>query len=207
MGKQVDAAVQAEKRRFYRIEDSVRIGIRVISREKLERKLKRLDPEPQDSLGVLAGINIIAQEMAPALNRLDSTHPDIALCLRGLDRKVETIARAYLAGDESLAKSPIRTVNLSAGGLALRSGTSLEPGSLLEIRLLLLPEFVGVLTYGSLVNCMPLADADGFELRIDFTYITEADQDAISRHIVQRQSHELRKRREAREREELQISR
>lgn len=77
---------------------------------------------------------------------------------------------------------------------------------MLEVKLLLLPTYTGILTYGTLVDCVEVegeeADAEyPYRLRIDFSFMRESDRDALIRHVLLKQSEWLRARREKREQE------
>jgi hypothetical protein len=75
-------------------------------------------------------------------------------------------------------------------------------GEMVEIKLLLLPSFTGVLAYGEVIGVDPSQNPDSdypHHVRINFTLIRETDQEALIRHIMRRQGEMLRKRRELEE--------
>lgn len=191
-------AQASERRRYYRIEDSVQVHLTRINREELKQRLKT-GPKLDGTQTILRGLGSITQEMQLALRRIDHEHPDVAQCIKALDRKVDMLARMLLADHAAFSHEPFKSVNLSASGVAMETRELWEKGSYVEAHLLLMPDFSSITTYGTVVGCVSNQDHT-FDLRIDFTYITESDQDAIIRHIIRRQSEELRLRREALER-------
>ena len=72
-----------------------------------------------------------------------------------------------------------------------------EPGAALEIRMLLFPSFTGLMIYGTVVDSEPAREDDEsqrFEYltRIEFTHIRESDRELLIRHLLRRQSLQLR---------------
>ena len=86
--------------------------------------------------------------------------PDVAMYLEAVNRKVERVAQAVLADEERFLRQPIRPVNLSAGGIGFRSPETIAPSRYLEMRRILLPSYLGILTYGKVVSCRHESKAD-----------------------------------------------
>ena len=193
-----------ERRRFFRIEDSVHLTLRKVPEGELEDRLQTMDQGLHDSFNLMTGLGTIGQQVASSLHRVEQKDPDVADCLKAIDRKLELIARAFLTEEVDIADQPARAVNLSAGGMAVHSRDAIDPGTVLEIKLLLLPSYTGILTYGTLVDCRPLdeavVDSDyPYLLRIDFSFMRESDRDALIRHVLLKQAEWLRQRRMQRE--------
>jgi hypothetical protein len=194
----------SERRRFFRIEDSVHLGLRVIPEAELAERVARLENNVAGSFGLMTGITALTQTVAACLRRIENRDPDVADYLKVLDRKIDLLARAFLSEEADIADKPARAVNLSAGGMAVHSREAMAEGTLLEIRLLLLPSYTGIVTYGAVVGSRPVAAEDGpdtdpefpYLVRIDFSFMREPDRDALIRHILLKQGEWLRRRRE-----------
>jgi c-di-GMP-binding flagellar brake protein YcgR len=196
-----------ERRRFFRIEDAVHMNLRVVSKAELEQRLQCQAHKVSDSFSLMIGLNAIGQQVSAALRRIEAKDPDVADYLKALDKKVDLISKAFLVEEVDIADKPARAVNLSAGGMALHAKEQLEAGSILEIRMLLLPSYTGIVTYGTLVDCSELSREEGdneypYLLRVDFSFMRDTERDALIRHILQKQAEWLRRRREERERRE-----
>jgi len=131
--------------------------------------------------------------------------PDIADYLKALDKKLELISKAFLTEEVDMMDKPARAVNLSAGGMAVYGRESMQPGKVLEIKMLLLPSLTGILTFGTLVDCLRMEGAEldpeyPYRLRIDFSFMRDTDRDALIRHVLLKQAEWLRHQREKRER-------
>ncbi len=189
---------EEDRRSFFRLDDMAHLSYRVINAEDLPASLEALERSVADSFSVMPNLNALSQQMAACLHKIEQRDPDVATYLKSIDQKIEMLGRALLAKDTGLAATPARPVNLSAGGLALRSEEALEEGTILEVKMLLLPSFTGILTYGSVVACEPEDDDPEYDycLRIGFTHMRDVDRDALIRHLLRRQADLLRKRRE-----------
>ncbi len=187
-----------ERRRFFRIDDLVHLSYRVVASDDLPDTFEQLEHSVADSFSVVPNLNALSQQMAPCLHKIEQSDPDVASYLRSIDQKIEMLGRAISAKDSGITDQPARPVNLSAGGLAVRAAEAVEEGATLEIKMLLLPSFTGILTYGSVVACEPMDDDEEYAycLRVDFSHMRDVDRDALIRHLLRRQADLLRKRRE-----------
>ncbi len=193
-----------ERRRFFRIDDSVRLSLRVVDQTELGIGLEHLEANIADSFSLMSSLNAVSQQVSACMHRIESKDPDIADYLKALDRKVDLLGKAFLAEEVEMTDQPARAVNLSAGGMAVHGREPMAAGTVLEVKLLLLPSYTGILTYGTLVDCIKAegeeADEDfPYRLRIDFSFMREPDRDALIRHVLLKQSEWLRERREQRE--------
>ena len=187
-----------ERREFFRIDDSIQVSLRVIqpSDVPLDIDDQRLQA---DRFTVMTRLQAISQRLSTVFHRIEQRDPDVADYLKALDEKVDLLGRSFLAAENELLGQPTRSVNLSAGGLALDTADLLAVGNLVEIKLLLLPSHTGVLAFGEVVGVEDAPDGDAaypHHVRINFTLIRSADQDALIRHIMRRQGEMLRQRRQ-----------
>lgn len=193
-----------ERRRYFRIEDSVRLSLREVEEEELDQRLEKLEDRMIDSFSLMTGLNSIGQQVSASLRRIETKDPDIADYLKALDKKLDLICKALLAEETHMMETPARAVNLSAGGMAVYGRDAMRPGKVLEIKMLLLPSYTGILTYGTLVDCVKMEGEEAdpefpYRLRIDFSFMRDTDRDALIRHVLLKQAEWLRRRREERE--------
>lgn len=193
-----------ERRRFFRIDDSVHLGLKAVPQAELDQRIQDLEHRVGDSFTLVNSLNAITQQQSPHLRRIEQDYPDIAAYLRSLDKKLELLSQALLVEEVEMMDKPAIPVNLSAGGMAVHSRDPIPEGTLVEIKLLLVPSYTGILTYGRVVNCGNASPAERdpdypYVLRIDFSFIRDADQDALIRHVLLKQAEWLRRRRERRE--------
>jgi hypothetical protein len=189
----------SERRQFFRIDDTVRLCIRPLTPEQLAQGVAELEGNGAGNFTVMSSLAAISAKMGASMRRIEARDPDLAAYLRALDHKLEILGRAFLSQESELVSQQAQPVNLSAGGVSLYAKESMPVGQALEIRMLLFPSFTGVLAYGEVVGCAPLADGDSdqydYQLRVEFNHLREPDREALIRHVLQRQSDELRERR------------
>jgi c-di-GMP-binding flagellar brake protein YcgR len=197
------ASDSAERRTFFRVDDSVSLNYHQISQSEMEERMDRVEMELEANFTVMSSIASINQKMAGVMHRIEVEEPDIAEYLKAINSKIDILGRALLSNDNDLVDKPAQPVNLSASGMAFYSSEALEKGSLLELRLLLMPSFTGIITFGEVVGSDSVDGADGYNnfVRLNFIHMRENDRDLLIRHVIKRQGEFLRKRREEREAE------
>jgi hypothetical protein len=196
---------EPDRRRFFRIEDSISLSYHPVPPEDLEHRLERLETEMEDNFTAASSLASISQRMAGVLHKISVESPEIAQYLKALDQKIDLLGRAMLSNDPSLQEQQAQAVNLSASGMAFNSAQPEKVGTVLELRLILLPSLMGLLIYGEVMGCEKLKDPEqGFShnIRVDFSHMRDSDRDVLIRHVIQRQTRMLRQRREEREAEE-----
>ncbi|MEJ2609910.1 MAG: PilZ domain-containing protein, partial [Candidatus Thiodiazotropha sp.] len=195
---------QDERREFFRIDDAIQVSYRVITANEIPTNIDQ-HLQAGERFTVMTRLQEISQHLPASLHRIEQRDVDIADYLKALDEKINLLGRSFLTAERELLDQPSRAVNLSAGGLAMDVTEYIEVGSLVELKMLLLPSYSGLLAYGEVVG---VEDSSGdssdfpYHIRINFTLVRAADQDALIRHITRRQGEMLRQRREEREQKE-----
>jgi hypothetical protein len=195
-----------DRRSFFRIDDTVRLSLRQVPAEEIEQRLDRLDHDLAGNFTVMSSLAAITAQMTMGLRRIENRDPDLAAYLRAIDQKIEVIGRAFLAQEPEAVSEQAVPVNLSAGGMCVGVGEPYEVGAQLEVRMLLFPSFTGLMIYGSVVGSEPVppdvTEETGYKgyrhlARIEFTHIREQDRELLIRHLLRRQSDQLRDRLES----------
>jgi hypothetical protein len=189
----------ADRRHFFRIDDTVRLSLVRVPEAELAARLDRLDQDLAGNFTVMSSLAAITAQMTVSFRRIENRDPDLAAYLRAIDHKIEIIGRAFTAQDTELVAEAAVPVNLSAGGMCVGTRDEFAVGTHVEIRMLLFPSFTGLLIYGTVVDYGDPADAHDDEfrhvVRIEFTHIREQDRELLIRHLLRRQSDQLRERR------------
>lgn len=190
-----------DRRSFFRIDDTVRLSLRRVPRDELDTRLNRLEHDLAGSFTVLSSLAAITAQMTSSLRRIENRDQDLAAYLRAIDQKIEVIGRAFIAAEPELVAEAAVPVNLSAGGMCAGVEEHYEPGTDIEVRMLLFPSFTGLMIYGTVIECRPVPAEDsptGFQhlARIEFSHIREQDRELLIRHLLRRQSDQLRDRHE-----------
>ena len=193
-----------DRRSYFRIDDTVRLSLRRVESDELQLRLDELEQDLAGNFTVMSSLAAITAQMTVGLRRIENRDPDLAAYLRALDQKIEVIGRAFIVQEPELMADSAIPVNLSAGGMCVGIEEPYEPGTQLEIRMLLFPSFNGLLIYGNVIDCGPAEDDDPlvhdkrypYRVRIEFTHIRERDRELLIRHLLRRQSDQLRGRQE-----------
>jgi hypothetical protein len=192
---------QDERREFFRIDDSIQISYRVISGDEVQRCREAVVQGKNDSFTIMTRLQAISQNLSASLHRIEQRQPDVADYLKALDEKITLLGQALLAEENDLTTQPRVPVNLSAGGMALDSVEPVQEGTNLEVKLLLLPSYTGIVAVGEVVGLLENREDElyPYHLRINFSDIREQDRDALIRHNLRRQGQLLRRSREQRD--------
>ncbi len=202
MSKQDNQIDHADDRRnFFRVDDTIRLSLARVPEDEFEERVERLDHDRAGNFTVMSSLAAITAQMTIGLRRIENRDPDLAAYLRAIDQKIEVIGRAFIAEEsDEIAKQAV-PVNLSAGGMCVGSHEAFAPGSHVEIRMLLFPSFTGLMIYGTVIDSAAPKVDDGQEVqrfeqlvRVEFTHIREQDRELLIRHLLRRQSDQLRDR-------------
>ncbi len=191
-----DSAVREgmERRRYFRVDDSVILDWRPVPPEDLPRLVAHLEEGFPDPFTLRATLEAIGRGVAVEMHQVERRDPELAQVLRALDAKLDAVAGALLAKDPHVTDRAATAVNLSASGMAFRCGTRIEAGTLLELRLVLWPSLTGILVYGETLRASRRGRDDPglpWEIAVDFQFIREGDRDLIIRHVMRRQQRAL----------------
>jgi len=195
---------QNERRQFFRIDDSLSLSYRQVSSDRLAASIECLENEIDSDFTVVSSLAAVSQEMMGTLNKIESSRPEIAAYLKSLDRKIDILGRALMAQTTELLKQPAQAVNLSATGISFQVSEFIQPGSTLELKLLLTPSYAGILSFVEVIGCDPAAPEPeepdpGYNLRTAFVHIRERDRDVLIQHVIQRQGAQIRRARAVQE--------
>ena len=188
-------AGEAERRRYFRIDDRAILKYRVLPPGEREAIVARLSRAPATRHALANTFANVSQQMQHLLRRIEQTEPDIALCLDTLNEKLDMLARQLSLEASQMADEPVRAVNVSAAGICFEAEDALDPGGLLELRLLLLPSYVGVSAVGTVVRCDETAPEESdlpYRIAVDFDYLRDDDRELLVQHVVRRETEQLR---------------
>ena len=188
---------KAERRRYFRVKDEIVLFYKELDTQDV--------PEPgefketvADSFSLTAALSHLTEDTRSQFKIVEKNHPDIAAYLKVLESKINLIAQAVLMNDTSFSNQPTREVDLSASGLAFDSENRIELGTVLEIKMILPPSLIAVITYGKVVHCKEYDDKGDtefcFHVGVDFLHLQDQDREILIRHIVRKQMVQLRNR-------------
>lgn len=180
----------SERRRFFRIDDHVRLKYKVVT------DLRHLPGRREDAIGRPRQVLLkdLEREFNNSLNALWQQDPLIAKALAQLNRKLDLLNVGEEAGGvagTSLIAEPTK-VNISACGIAFKTAEQLPEGRLLDMNIALLPSEINLRLMARIVGVDAItgpagAERESYLLRAEFTGNDVDAEETLISHIVQRQ--------------------
>ncbi|MCX8050166.1 MAG: PilZ domain-containing protein [Methylohalobius sp.] len=187
---EIQSPAHLERRRYFRIEDEIVLTYRPIAAEDMPAS-EQLTSRLVDQFSVTAALEYLGQESQVQLRRIQRDSPEVAKYLELLERKIELLAQAFMIHHNRLLHQPTCQVNLSASGIAFNTEQALTEGQILELKMVIPPALVGILTFGKVIYCRPQGESD-YRAGVDFLDLRAQDREFLIRHVVKRQLSLLR---------------
>lgn len=178
-----------EKRRFFRINDTVGLTY-----QRLDRGSSK---DGDTAADVWGGMTAQDEKIEALLREVAVQSPKVAELVRAINQKLERVV-GQLAMENKLVgrmANRAREVNISACGAGFLSDEDVPKDARLQLELQLLPGTTKVHTKARVIACEP--HGSSYFWRVEFFDITAAVQEVLIQHIVQRQSALLKTRRDS----------
>lgn len=135
----------------------------------------------------------ISVQSGHILANIRKHHPDIGNYLALLDKKIEVLSQ--LAGAIALGGEikPTHRVCLSAEGLAFNSNEPVDTTTPLRLKVVLFPSHLCLHLQSTVSSCEKAED--GYRIGVKFEGLGETEQEALIRHLLEKQSAQLRRER------------
>ncbi len=198
--------IEQERRRYFRINDSMKMSYRLLAQEELETQ--DTDCLPQSPVAALSSMDKRIKEL---VQYFDTHAPEIAELCGLLNKKIDSVIE-LLAVESGLVHRiayMIQEVNVSACGIAFKSIEAFTDETLLLIDMVLAPTDTHISAIGKVLSCgklhndkIPAASAEVLDdeqddeleepctyfLRVDFEKMSVTDQEILIQHLVKRQA-------------------
>ncbi|MFK8067985.1 MAG: PilZ domain-containing protein [Gammaproteobacteria bacterium] len=194
-----------ERRRFYRIDDSVVLNYRAFPENRIDEEISRLKLLGSQHQSLQTSLGGLELRLDFLLEEISEPLPEIAEALKIINRKISILSHLDNENTESALglqpnKLSVETqeVNLSGSGLAFYSPAGFSREETMEIQFILLPEYYDIKAIGRVVSSREsgsLEQEKKFEVAVDFIYLNEKDQEFIVSHVLRRQGEELKEQR------------
>ena len=187
-----------ERREYFRIDDEVALDYRLIGEGEAEQLREKIKSRVVDRFTVASSFTATSRQMTHVIHKVQNQSPELARCLQAIDQKLNMIAQLFVSEEMDLHEQSTREVNLSAGGISFRSQQKIRIDSLLELRMVLFPSLVGILTVSRAVQCERVNDANlkfPWQISVVYEHLRESDRELLVRHIMSKETQQLRSRR------------
>ncbi len=187
-----------ERRKYFRIDDEVILHYREVPEGVANASNSPERDAPADGFTLGSRFAALNQDLTSLMRVIKSESTATARYLSVIDVKLNMLAQVLLSQESIMANQPARNVNISAGGIAFTTDCLLNTGSDLELQMILLPEMIGLTTFGRVVVSGP-SEEDPSDSRyrhsVEFVGLREVYRDLIVRHVRRREQEMLRKER------------
>ena len=182
-----------ERRRFFRIEDEICLDISIVSEQEYKDAPQELSKVKNSAFALSASFATINQAHLPMMNSIRMSYPEIAQYLDLMNKKLDNLSQHILDEELPCSDKNKQIVNISASGIAFESTNNYPLNQPLMLRLVILPEKIGIEVFGRVINSQTIEDsADKTLISVDFEHIREDDQEILIKHNLNKQMHELR---------------
>lgn len=182
-----------ERRRFFRIDDEVILEFLAISEEQYSHADEELEDIQNSAFGLSADFATLNHEYNPTLHSIKNNLPEVAHYFELVNAKLDKLSHHILDRELIAQHHGMQSVNLSASGIAFECNETFTDNQPMKIRLVLLPEKIGILVFGRVRR--KISDKNNV-LCIDFEHLRYNDQELMIKHNLNRQMEELRQRSE-----------
>jgi hypothetical protein len=196
----INNAKAEDRRDFFRIDDEVSLFYKKID-EKQVTEPHHLSDNILNSCSLSTALEMVSQESAQLLYRLQKNQPDVADYLRIIDAKIGLLAQAVMMQGFQSKENDTRNVNISATGIAFNCEEQLKQGECLEIRMLLVSTMTVILTYGKVIYCKHSEPNDSqypHFVGVDFIHMKDEDREILIKYVVKKQLQQIRNKKQIR---------
>lgn len=183
-----------DRRGFFRIDDEVNLYYKKID-AKLVTEPHHISDNILHSCSLATAIEMVSQDSALMLRRLDKSMPEVADYLRLIEAKIDLIVQSIMLQNLQFQENETRNVNISASGIAFNCEELLEAGNYLELKLLLTPSIAVIVTYGRVVYCKNSTANDDrypYFVGVDFIDMKDESKELLIKYVVKKQLQQIR---------------
>lgn len=183
-----------EKRRYFRVNDTINLLHKVIDKKNVNA-LSHVSNDVLGNCSLTAALDVLTQESRMLSPRLERRDPEMFEYLKIIDTKINLIAQALSAQNEQFSEHDTREVSLSATGLAFSNDKAVAVGELLELRMLLTSCMAVIVAYARVVQCKDISDDNPerpFAICVEYVNLTDDDRELLIKHVIKKQLQQLR---------------
>ncbi|WP_232056704.1 PilZ domain-containing protein [Methylomonas rhizoryzae] len=182
-----------EKRRFFRISDTINLLFRRIDSEEARRHSLASD-RILESCSLTTAMSILNREAALLAPRLERRDPEMFEYLKIIDNKINVLTQSLSSNDSDFSDNDRCEVNLSAAGIAFTHEQAIPVGTMLELKMLLTSSLVVIVAIARVVQCKAPPDKDSgvYTVCAEYENLREEDRELLVKHVMKKQMQQLR---------------
>ncbi|PBJ24913.1 PilZ domain protein [Pseudomonas sp. ACN8] len=182
---------EEDRREYYRIEDTIALEIRPLSASEATGQEVLQDASPLFNL--LSELHLSEFESQHLLRQISERDRTTAAFLKSQNKRIDLLGQVVALTVLGQIGEP-QPVIISEGGIDFQHPSSLAIGACLSVKLVLMPQALGLLLRARVTHCD--RKGDGYDIGTEFEHLTDAQRQLLARHILQKQAQERRLARE-----------
>ncbi|MFK8333151.1 PilZ domain-containing protein [Pseudomonas sp. BJa5] len=179
---------EEDRREYYRIDDRIALEISPLSAAEALGSDLLQDDSPLFNL--LSELHLSEFESQHLLRQLSDKDRVLAAFLKAQNKRIDLLS-AVVAQTLLGQLSAPQPVVLSEGGLEFHQQQPIAAGSRVAIKMVLMPQALGLLLRARVTHCDREADGQ-HAIGTEFVDITDAQRQLLARYILQRQAQQRR---------------
>ncbi|WP_249673056.1 PilZ domain-containing protein [Pseudomonas abieticivorans] len=183
---------EEDRREYYRIEDRIALEISPLASADVSGTDLLQDASPLFNL--LSELHLSEFESQHLLRSLADGDRTLGNFLKAQNKRIDLLSQVVAQTILGQIGTP-QPVVISEGGLEYTSPTAYTPGTLLSVKMALMPQALGLLLRAKVTHCDEKPDGQ-FEIGTEFEAISDAQRQLLARYILQKQAQERRLARE-----------
>ena len=176
------AEVEQDRREYFRVDDRAILRYQTVPAEVVGHTPAERHFDNSEIFELLRDLRQIDQEHNNVLRGIAEQNRELAVYLKSISRKIELVANALTAVDQTQQKHEPQPVSISETSIAFRTDTHLAKGSFVAIELVLMPSHTALALYGEILGNRD--DGDGMTV-VSFVRLRDGDRQILARHILQ----------------------
>ncbi|MBD1554236.1 PilZ domain-containing protein [Pseudomonas typographi] len=177
----------AERREYYRINDRIALEITPLAPGFTEAE----NTAAASLFGLLSELHLSDFESQHLLRQVGDANRALAALLRAQNKRIELLTQVMAQSILGSIGEP-QPVVLSEAGLEFHYAQPLAPGSLLALKMALMPQALGVMLQARVVRC-DRAHEGHFDVGVAFVDASDAQRQLLARYVLQTQAAERRR--------------
>jgi hypothetical protein len=178
----------ADRREYYRIDD--RIALQFSPLDAAQAQAGGALQDSSTLFNLLSELHLAEFESQHLLRQISEGDRNLANYLKLTNKRIDLLGQALAQSLLHDIGQP-RAVSLSEDGIHFTNAQPLVVGSHLALKMLLMPQALGLLLRAEVLYCNPGADQQ-FEIGTHFEALTDAQRQLLARHILHKQARQRR---------------
>ncbi len=180
-----------ERRGFFRINDEIALSYRLLSTGKDATVDYAAPLASGQSMHSLANeLEKLREVSRVHFRQVEKESPEIARYFTLLEKKIDLISHHVLTASNELFTKNTQPVSISGSGLAFTVDEKLNIGDLIELKFILKPSLVNIVTNSTVVSCQN--EAGQFRVAVEYERLSDEERDLLIRHVVRKQMNDIR---------------